>query len=235
MATGATTHSCPNCGDKEVSRFCPQCGQKKAEELPSVGEMLHEVLAALFSYDGKLWRTIRVLVTSPGKLSLEYVAGRRASYVGPFQLFLWLQAIAFGVHRLLFSSEPGVADRKSLAILTLGIVLSVVVWILNFKRLKNYTHALLICTHVWAFIMFWLVLEYGFSVPVASQLVRLNILHGNVPVGQFVTLSTMMIVTGYLFVALKKSMSLTWMTALFQVTLSAAILVGAMVPLAPYL
>ena len=235
MPNLATATSCLNCGEPGVTRFCPQCGQKRSEHLPSVVEMVHEVLGTLFAYDGKLWRTLRILILKPGQLTLEYVDGRRAAYVGPFQLFLWLQAIAFGAHRLLFSSDPAVADKKSLAILLLGMMLTFFIWGMNFKRLKNYTHSLLFTAHVWAFLMFWLLLEYSMAVPIANLLIRVKVLQGNVQVGQFVTVSTMAVVAFYLLFALKRALRIDWLAAILQTLVAIGVIIGAMIPLARYL
>src|SRR5262249_13954190 len=42
----------------------------------------------LLNLDGALWRTLRLLFTRPGKLSLEFAAGRRRPYLNPFRLLL---------------------------------------------------------------------------------------------------------------------------------------------------
>ena len=42
----------------------------------------------LLHVDGALWRTLRLLFVRPGRLSLEYAAGRRRPYVNPFRLLL---------------------------------------------------------------------------------------------------------------------------------------------------
>ena len=50
------------------------------EQLPH--EFLH--------VDGKLPRTIRLLLTQPGALAKNYVAGRRRPFVGPLRLYIVL-------------------------------------------------------------------------------------------------------------------------------------------------
>jgi hypothetical protein len=54
----------------------------------------------LLSVDGTLWRTLRLLFLRPGRLSLEYVAGRRRPYINPFRLLL----VAIVAYVLLTSS-----------------------------------------------------------------------------------------------------------------------------------
>ena len=176
-----------------------------------------------------MWRTIRILITKPGKLTEEFVAGKRASYVGPFQLFLWLQALAFAAHRSLLSNEPGYADRKSLTLLGMGIWFALVLWAINPKKLRNFTHALLIAAHTWSFLMFWLLLEYSLSVPVTNLLTRVHLLKSTFPVGIFITLSTMVVLAVYMFVAMKRTLSLKLGMALLQFLVVLGAEIAAMV------
>ncbi len=53
----------------------------------------------MFEFDGKLPRTLRVLLTQPGQLALEYVAGRRQPYVSPLRLYL----VTYLLHLFLLS------------------------------------------------------------------------------------------------------------------------------------
>jgi hypothetical protein len=212
-----------------MGKFCSECGQKQTSGLPGIKDIVNEVLGTLFAYDGKAWRTIRVLIAQPGKLTEEYVAGKRASYVGPFQLFLWLQALAFAAHRALFDNEPGYADRKSLTLLGMGIWFAVVLFALNPKRLKNFTHSLLIAAHCWSFLMFWLLLEYSLSIPVSTLLVRSHLMRPSFPVGVFVTLSTMAVLALYLLVAIKRTVNLKWGMAVLQFSVVLGAELAAMV------
>ena len=49
----------------------------------------------MFTYDARIWRTLRRLVASPGFLSREYVLGRRARYTPPFRLYLVVSLLTF--------------------------------------------------------------------------------------------------------------------------------------------
>jgi hypothetical protein len=63
--------------------------------VPSTGELLHEALEGITHSDSRLWRTLCLLWFKPGKLTQEFVAGRRASYLPPFRLYLVLSIIFF--------------------------------------------------------------------------------------------------------------------------------------------
>ena len=45
--------------------------------------------------DSRLWRTLITLWFKPGKLTNEFIAGRRAAYVPPFRLYLIMSVIFF--------------------------------------------------------------------------------------------------------------------------------------------
>ena len=51
-----------------------------------------EFVAEIFSNDSNLVRTLRCLFLRPGCLTKEYRAGRRASYIAPFRLYLLVAA-----------------------------------------------------------------------------------------------------------------------------------------------
>jgi hypothetical protein len=62
--------------------------------------LVHTVAHELLHVDGTLWRTLRLLFIRPGRLSLEYAAGRQRPYVNPFRLLL----IAIVAYALMTSS-----------------------------------------------------------------------------------------------------------------------------------
>jgi len=45
---------------------------------------MHDVLHV----DGRVWKTLRLLLLKPGQVALEYLEGKRRAYIPPFQLFL---------------------------------------------------------------------------------------------------------------------------------------------------
>lgn len=51
----------------------------------------------MFHFEGKIWRTLPLLAWHPGKLTREYIDGRRASYVSPIALFLFCVFLMFAV------------------------------------------------------------------------------------------------------------------------------------------
>jgi hypothetical protein len=56
-----------------------------------------QVADALFSMDGRYPRTIRLLVTQPGALTLAYLHGQRKALAAPVQLFLLANVLFFAL------------------------------------------------------------------------------------------------------------------------------------------
>jgi len=89
---------CLNCGTylSEDDLFCSHCGQKRLErEDMSFRHLIGDSFLDYFHFDSKFFRTILPLLYRPGWLTLEYMKGRRKSYVEPFKLFLVISVIYF--------------------------------------------------------------------------------------------------------------------------------------------
>ena len=113
---------CLNCGTQMGSEtlFCPHCGQKRLErEDMSFRHLIGESFLDYFHFDSKFFRTIVPLVIRPGKLSLEFMIGKRKSYVEPFRLFLVISIIYFLL--LPFGQENDVNTQKKLKAATKGM------------------------------------------------------------------------------------------------------------------
>jgi hypothetical protein len=54
-------------------------------------------------YDGQFWKTIKYLLFKPGKLTNEYLAGKRQQYVVPVKLYIFVSFITFFLFSL---SQP---------------------------------------------------------------------------------------------------------------------------------
>jgi len=88
--TAASVERCASCGAPLSGPYCSRCGERtiEPETLTLRHFLVHTAAHELFNIDGTLWRTLRLLFTRPGRLSLEYAAGRRRPYVNPFRLLL---------------------------------------------------------------------------------------------------------------------------------------------------
>ncbi|MES2096067.1 MAG: DUF3667 domain-containing protein [Pseudomonadota bacterium] len=85
---------CLNCGTALIGEFCHACGQNGHvhKTLTSIG---HDLLHGVFHFEGKVWRTVPMLVLHPGKLTRRYIDGERARFVSPLALFLFFVFLMF--------------------------------------------------------------------------------------------------------------------------------------------
>jgi len=102
----ATESLCPNCGAVAGGAFCPGCGQEQRDLVPTVREWLADALDEVFALNGRLPRTLRLLFSQPGRLTIEWREGRRERHIRPFKLYLVLSALCFFVLGL--DAEGGV-------------------------------------------------------------------------------------------------------------------------------
>jgi hypothetical protein len=88
--TIAGTERCVSCDAPLAGPYCSRCGERtlEPEALTLRHFAVHTVAHELLPVDSAFWRTLRLLFTHPGRLSLEYAAGRRRPYVNPFRLLL---------------------------------------------------------------------------------------------------------------------------------------------------
>src|ERR1700722_1848383 len=86
---------CLNCGAALTGRYCANCGQTADVHVPSTRELFHEAIEGITHSDSRLWNSLKLLWFKPGKLTQEFVAGRRAAYLPPFRLYLVLSVIFF--------------------------------------------------------------------------------------------------------------------------------------------
>ncbi len=91
------TGQCHNCGAVISANFCAACGQETVLHVASAREFLHEFVGHYIALEGKLWKTLGLLLFRPGKLTAEYIAGRRARYVAPLRIYLTLSILFFAL------------------------------------------------------------------------------------------------------------------------------------------
>ena len=124
-ADGHTHESaCLNCGTPLVGPHCHQCGQR-GHVHRTIGAFFHDLLHGVLHFEGKLWRTLPLLAWRPGKLTREYIDGRRASYVSPIALFLFTIFVTFALWNALAAGqtegqEAGLAEGGSAGELAAG-------------------------------------------------------------------------------------------------------------------
>ncbi len=86
---------CPNCSTELSGLFCPNCGQRQVDLDRPLRELGAEAMEAFFSFDARILRTLWPLISRPGFLTVEFMAGRRKRYVHPFKLYFAISVALF--------------------------------------------------------------------------------------------------------------------------------------------
>ena len=94
----APAAACENCGTALQGRFCHACGQPAEPPTASVRAFVRQAAADITSLDSRILRTLGLLLARPGRLTREYLEGRRIRYTKPLQLYLGAAAAFFFVN-----------------------------------------------------------------------------------------------------------------------------------------
>jgi hypothetical protein len=81
---------CASCGNAVAGGYCSRCGEEVLDpsKLTLRYFLSHTVVNEVLNLDGKIWRTLRLLLFRPAFLALEYAAGRRRLYVNPLRVLI---------------------------------------------------------------------------------------------------------------------------------------------------
>lgn len=88
---------CLNCGAALIGNYCHACGQN-GHVHKTLGSIGHDLAHGAFHFEGKIWRTLPMLVRHPGQLTRRYIDGERARFVSPLALFLFTVFLMFAVY-----------------------------------------------------------------------------------------------------------------------------------------
>jgi hypothetical protein len=97
MSDPGHSSNCLNCGTPLTGQYCGHCGQRASSRLISIWELTRDAFGDIFELDSRLWRTLLPLLGKPGKLTRDYLEGRRARYMPPFRMYLVLSLLFFVV------------------------------------------------------------------------------------------------------------------------------------------
>jgi hypothetical protein len=99
-------HNCLNCGCALAGDYCHCCGQQ-AHVHRTLRAFSHDLLHGVLHFEGKIWRTLPLLVLRPGELTRRYIDGERAKFVSPIALFLFCVFLMFAVMGLTGALQQG--------------------------------------------------------------------------------------------------------------------------------
>lgn len=103
--------ACANCGTTLTGPYCHVCGQDADSHHRSILHLAWEGIEGLTHLDGRLARTLPLLLFQPGRLARDHLEGRRARHVPPFRLFLiCLLVFMFVLESLFHQARTTVPD-----------------------------------------------------------------------------------------------------------------------------
>ncbi len=88
-------HNCLNCGSHVESHYCSSCGQPNLELKESFWGFISHSIAHYFHFDNKFFQTLVPLLTKPGQVTLDYLAGKRARYINPVSMYIFVSIVYF--------------------------------------------------------------------------------------------------------------------------------------------
>jgi hypothetical protein len=88
---------CFNCSAQLDGRYCANCGQPADSRMPNAMQFVHQAIESVTHADSRLWRTLKLLWLRPGQLTLEYLEGRRVSFLPPVKLYFVFSVIFFAL------------------------------------------------------------------------------------------------------------------------------------------
>ena len=109
---------CANCEAELIGPYCHDCGQLAVDFHKSIWRLGREVLESFFHIDGRLAYTLPRLILRPGRLTRDYLDGKRAYQVPPLRMFLVVLLLTFLVGQCALPSSavdlgPQGAEREA--------------------------------------------------------------------------------------------------------------------------
>jgi len=115
---------CLNCGTPLEGPFCYYCGQPDKNFMRFFPVLLREFLEDFLELDSRFTRTLKPLLFLPGKLTRDYLDGKRFRYTPPIRLYIF-SSMAFFILASMLAGDAITIDSKDLSDTGIGTVLSI--------------------------------------------------------------------------------------------------------------
>ena len=88
MAKPQKGEHCLNCGNQTGDdTYCSNCGQLNDTRRLRFWELVSESLSNFLALDGKIFKTLWLVMSSPGKVAVDFKNGKRVRYMNPVRLY----------------------------------------------------------------------------------------------------------------------------------------------------
>ncbi len=101
----AGSAQCLNCGTELKGPFCYFCGQPDRNFMRFFPALLRDLMEDLLDLDSRFIRTLKPLLFKPGKLTRDYMEGRRFRYAPPMRIYIFSSILFFLLAAVLSSNS----------------------------------------------------------------------------------------------------------------------------------
>jgi hypothetical protein len=152
--------NCQNCGGllPEKAQYCGSCGQKVLGEEIRMRTFFNQFLSDYFTFDSKFFNSVIPLLIKPGHLTTEFFAGRRARYIAPLRLYIFISIVFFLLLELMNPGEGAEDVDRLISVyfprlfFVLLPVFAALLQLLNLRKRKTYVLYFLFTVHFHAFL-----------------------------------------------------------------------------------
>jgi len=100
----AGSAQCLNCGTGLKGPFCYFCGQPDRNFMRFFPALVRDLMEDVLDLDSRFMRTLKPLLFKPGRLTRDYMNGRRFRYAPPMRVYIFSSIVFFLLAALLSSN-----------------------------------------------------------------------------------------------------------------------------------
>ncbi|MBT8074523.1 MAG: DUF3667 domain-containing protein [Xanthomonadales bacterium] len=109
----AGSGQCLNCGTDLKGPFCYYCGQPDRNFMRFFPALLRDLMEDVLDFDSRFMRTMKPLLFKPGRLTRDYMEGRRFRYTPPMRLYIFSSIVFFLLAAFLSSDAVSIKSVKN--------------------------------------------------------------------------------------------------------------------------
>lgn len=103
---------CLNCGTELKGPFCYYCGQPDRNFMRFFPALLRDMMEDVLDFDSRFMRTLKPLLFKPGRLTHDYMHGRRFRYAPPMRVYIFSSIVFFLLAAILSSNSINLEARN---------------------------------------------------------------------------------------------------------------------------
>lgn len=107
---------CLNCqySFSQEENYCPNCGQENHDLKIPIRHFVEEFLEGIFHFDNKLWHSLKTMFFYPGKITKDFLEGKRVSFVPPIRMYIFVSFIFFLFLNYTYNKKTKIKSDESL-------------------------------------------------------------------------------------------------------------------------